>query len=169
MFSVFNARTDYRCTVRIAHLRKEFNQSLFRKSKLDKVAVKNTCLTLQEGKLLALLGQNGAGKSTTMNILAGLTPASNGDALFYGQSVRDNMQEIRKNLGVCPQHDILFNDLTSREHFYLYCGIKNVPYKDIPALMEERLKAVRLWKVADKRAGTYSGGYGLITHPFNIV
>jgi ABC-type multidrug transport system ATPase subunit len=52
---------------------------------------------------LALLGQNGAGKSTSMNILSGLTPATAGDGLIYGHSVRDEMHEIRKFMGICPQ------------------------------------------------------------------
>lgn len=107
---------------------------------------------------LALLGQNGAGKSTTMNILSGLTPASSGDANIYGYSISSQIHIIRKFMGICPQHDILFVDLTAREHIELYAGIKGIPRKDLPRLIESRLKAVRLWKVADQRAGTYSGG-----------
>ncbi|CAG8465050.1 7477_t:CDS:2 [Paraglomus occultum] len=144
--------------LRICNLRKVYRQSWLYKSKLDKVAVRDLCLALKEGKCLALLGQNGAGKSTTMNILSGLTPATSGDALLYGYSVRNEMDSIRKIMGVCPQHDILFNDLTAREHIELYAGIKNVPADEIKKLTEERLAAVRLTKVADKPAGTYSGG-----------
>ena len=61
-------------------------------------------------------------------------------------------------LGVCPQHDILFDDLSAREHIELYAGLKGVPKKYWTELFEERLKAVKLWTVKDVRAGTYSGG-----------
>ncbi|CAG8565940.1 2194_t:CDS:2 [Paraglomus brasilianum] len=105
--------------LRICNLRKVYRQSWLYKSKLDKVAVRDLCLALKEGKCLALLGQNGAGKSTTMNILSGLTPATSGDALLYGYS--------------------------------------NVPADEVRKLTEERLAAVRLTKVADRPAGTYSG------------
>ncbi|KAJ3117495.1 ATP-binding cassette sub- A member 1 [Phlyctochytrium bullatum] len=142
--------------VKIINLRKEYRGNLFGKG--GKVAVKNTCLNLPEGKLLALLGQNGAGKSTTMSILAGLTPATGGDALIYGLSVRTQMGRIRKLLGVCPQHDILFDDLTAKEHIELYAGLKGVPKKYWTELFEERLKAVKLWTVQNVQAGTYSGG-----------
>jgi len=93
-----------------------------------------------------------------MNILSGLTPASGGDAFVYGYSVRTEMAKIRRILGVCPQHDILFTDLTAREHFELYAGLKGLSPTEITTLMEQRLKSVRLWKVRDQRAGTYSGG-----------
>ncbi|CAG8683115.1 18808_t:CDS:2 [Gigaspora rosea] len=148
----------YECTVRICNLSKVYRNSLFIKSILDKVAVNDLCLTLKEGKCLALLGQNGAGKSTSMNILSGLTPATSGDALLYGYSVKNDMNQIRKIMGVCPQHDILFNDLTAKEHIELYAGIKNIPSIEIAKLVEERLAAVRLTKVANKPAGSYSGG-----------
>jgi ABC-type multidrug transport system ATPase subunit len=52
--------------------------------------------------------------------------------------------------------------LTAREHIELYAGLKGVPKEQWAKLIETRLKAVRLWKVADKRAGTYSGGLALI-------
>ncbi|KAJ3413316.1 ATP-binding cassette sub- A member 1 [Chytridiales sp. JEL 0842] len=144
--------------VRIVNLRKVYWKYFLRKSDLDKVAVRSSCMTLPEGKLLALLGQNGAGKSTTMSILAGLTPATSGDALIYGLSVRSQMANIRTLLGVCPQHDILFDDLTAKEHIELYAGLKGVPHAHQAELFEERLKAVKLWTVQNVRAGTYSGG-----------
>ncbi|KAI8620644.1 hypothetical protein BC830DRAFT_1058977 [Chytriomyces sp. MP71] len=144
--------------IKIVKLRKTYRKSVFYKSTSDKHAVRNSSFTLAEGKLLALLGQNGAGKSTTMSMLAGLTPASGGDALIYGLSVRNQMGQIRRMLGVCPQHDILFEDLTAHEHIELYAGLKGVPRAAWSALLEERLKAVKLWTVRDVRAGTYSGG-----------
>ncbi|KAJ3401842.1 ATP-binding cassette sub- A member 1 [Chytriomyces hyalinus] len=144
--------------IKIVKHRKTYRKSMFYKSVQDKHAVRNSSFTLTEGKLLALLGQNGAGKSTTMSMLAGLTPPSGGDALIYGLSVRSQMSQIRRMLGVCPQHDILFEDLTAREHIELYAGLKGVPAAEWAVLFEERLKAVKLWTVKDVRAGTYSGG-----------
>ncbi|KAI8053322.1 hypothetical protein BDF22DRAFT_683893 [Syncephalis plumigaleata] len=144
--------------IRVLGLRKLYHNSLFRRSSKDKVAVQNLSLALREGELFALLGQNGAGKSTTMNILSGLTPPTRGDAYVYGFSVRHQMSQIRRILGVCPQHDLLFNDLSAVEHIALYAGLKGVPNADIHALTEERLQAVRLWEVRHKPARTYSGG-----------
>lgn len=68
------------------------------------------------------------------------------------------MPRIRKIMGVCPQHDILFDDLTATEHIHLYAGLKGVPRDQWAALEEDRLRQVRLWNVKDQRAGTYSGG-----------
>ncbi|KAG9305342.1 hypothetical protein G9A89_007837 [Geosiphon pyriformis] len=144
--------------LRIGNLRKIFRKSLLSHSKLDKVAVNDLCLTLKESKCLALLGQNGAGKTTTINILSGLLPATSGDAFLYGLSVKEDMNEIRNMMGVCPQHDLLFDVLTAREHIELYARIKMVPAKYIKKLTEERLAAVRLISVADKPISTYSGG-----------
>lgn len=61
-------------------------------------------------------------------------------------------------MGVCPQHDILFPDLTAIEHIELYAGLKGVDKKDWAKLAEDRLKCVRLWNVRNARSGTYSGG-----------
>jgi len=144
--------------IKIAHLRKVYHESVWRSSPLDKIAVKDTCMALQEGKLLALLGQNGAGKSTTISILSGLTPPSSGDALIHGFSVVHQMHRIRRIMGICPQHDILFDDLTAKEHIELYAGLKGVMKADWEKLTRERLEAVKLWDVRDARACTYSGG-----------
>ncbi|KAL2914225.1 hypothetical protein HK105_206322 [Polyrhizophydium stewartii] len=149
---------EYFPALKIVNLRKVYRKSPLYVSKHDKVAVRNSCFTVEEGTLLALLGQNGAGKSTTISVLSGLTPATSGDALIYDLSVRYNIQRIRRIMGICPQHDILFDDLTAREHIELYAGLKGVPHEQLKTLIEERLYAVRLHTVADVRAGTYSGG-----------
>ncbi|KAI8919679.1 P-loop containing nucleoside triphosphate hydrolase protein [Entophlyctis helioformis] len=148
---------SYFPALKILNLRKVYKNGIF-PSKNDKVAVRGSAFTVEEGKLLALLGQNGAGKSTSISMLSGLTPSSSGDALIYNLSVRNQSQRIRKIMGICPQHDILFDDLTAREHIQLYAGLKGVPASQWEPLIQERLQAVRLLTVADVRAGTYSGG-----------
>jgi len=91
-------------------------------------------------------------------MLCGFAKPTSGEAFIFGRSIRTDMEEIRSFMGVCPQHDILFADLTAEEHLRLYAGIKNVPFRLIPQLSEDRLGAVRLLGVKNKRAGTFSGG-----------
>ncbi|KAI8833374.1 hypothetical protein BC829DRAFT_426391 [Chytridium lagenaria] len=121
--------------MRIVNIRKVYSNSAFRKTKIDKVAVKSLCMTMRKGNLLALLGQNGAGKSTTMNILSGLTRSTAGDAHIFGYSVS-----------------------TQIEHILLYAGLKGIAWNDIAKLVDERLESVKLSKVRDNKAATYSGG-----------
>ena len=83
----------------------------------DRVAVDKLNMNLYQGHVTVLLGHNGAGKTTTISMLVGLIPPSAGNAFFPGGlSIMDDMHEIRQNLGVCPQHDILFPELTTMQH-----------------------------------------------------
>ena len=68
------------------------------------------------------------------------------------------MHQILTLMGVCPQHDILFPDLTPSEHIQLYARLKAVKPSLIPSLIHDRLQSVRLFKVKDQRVGTFSGG-----------
>ncbi len=136
--------------IQIVHLRKEFKK---------KSCVKGICLALPEGELFALLGQNGAGKTTTMNMLCGLATPTSGDALVLGNSIRSQMDLIRKQMGVCPQYDTLFQEMTAEQHILLFAGLKGVDRSHWNALVEERLKAVRLYDVKDDKVSTFSGGY----------
>ena len=54
-----------------------------------------------------IAGHNGAGKTTTIAMLTGLIPSDGGSATVEGLSINTDMEEIRQNLGVCPQHDIV--------------------------------------------------------------
>lgn len=79
-----------------------------------------------KGQITALLGHNGAGKTTTISILTGLFPPSDGRALINGLSVVEDIDIIRTNLGICPQHNVLFDRLTVSEHLYFFSLLKVV-------------------------------------------
>ena len=77
-----------------------------------------------EGQIFALLGHNGAGKSTTISMLTGLIKRSKGKAICYGIDVFENMDRVREFMGICPQHDVLFDLLTPREHLDIFYDFK---------------------------------------------
>ena len=79
----------------------------------NKTAVGGTNLTMYNGQIFALLGHNGAGKTTTISMLTGLIEPNEGCAEVFGIDIFNNMDEMRKILGVCPQHDVLFEFLTA--------------------------------------------------------
>ena len=89
-------------------------------------AINGINLTIYEGQITAILGHNGAGKTTLFNILTGLTAPTSGTAYIFGYDVRDpnDMDEIRRMTGVCPQHDILFDNLTPKEHLEFFAAVK---------------------------------------------
>ncbi|CAN0224913.1 unnamed protein product, partial [Ascophyllum nodosum] len=86
----------------------------------SKLAVDKLDLTMYSGQITALLGHNGAGKTTTIGMITGMIPVSSGCAVVAGCDVIHDMANIRRTLGVCPQHDILYPDLTVREHLHMY-------------------------------------------------
>jgi len=64
-------------------------------------------------------------------MLTGMIPVTSGAAFVAGRDVNGDMANIRSTLGVCPQHDILYPDLTVREHLRMYAVLKGVPGKDL--------------------------------------
>lgn len=64
-------------------------------------------------------------------MLTGMTPATAGNAFVAGRDAIGDMTNIRKSLGVCPQHDILYPNLTVREHLRLYAVLKGVPHAQL--------------------------------------
>eukprot|EP01027_Heterolobosea_sp_BB2_P007024 GEZU01010510.1.p1 GENE.GEZU01010510.1~~GEZU01010510.1.p1 ORF type:complete len:865 (+),score=220.98 GEZU01010510.1:155-2749(+) len=143
--------------LRIVNLRKQF-RSLTLKGFKTVRAVRGLNLCVDQSTCLALLGHNGAGKTTTISILVGMLTPSHGDAFIFGKSVRYDMDEIRKAIGVCPQHDILWDDLTAREHLQIFAEFKGIPRKHIKDEIDKRLRDVNLYEVGNKTVGTFSGG-----------
>ncbi|XP_054978094.1 glucosylceramide transporter ABCA12 [Sorex araneus] len=126
----------------------------------SKIAVDNLNLNFYEGHITSLLGPNGAGKTTTISMLTGLFEASAGNIFVYGKDIKTDLNTVRKSMGVCMQHDVLFSYLTTKEHLLLYGTIK-VPHWTKKQLHEEvkrTLKDTGLYSHRHKRVGTLSGG-----------
>jgi ABC-type Na+ transport system ATPase subunit NatA len=87
-----------------------------------------------------------AGKSTTINVLTGVLPPTGGDAVVSGYSLTSpgGLDQIRRTMGVCPQFDVLWNELTGREHLQLFGSIKGLKDKAaVTTQASELLKEVR--------------------------
>ena len=72
-----------------------------------------------------------------------------GDARFYGLSVWDDLDAIRSVLGVCLQHDVLWGDLTAREHMQLFANLKDIPRQHMKEEIRSLLEEVQLNHVSD--------------------
>lgn len=72
-------------------------------------AVDHLSLNLYESQITSFLGHNGAGKTTTMSLLTGLFPSTSGTAYIYGNDIHKDMDKIRRSLGLCPQHNVLYS------------------------------------------------------------
>uniref|UniRef100_A0A8C9VRZ7 ABC transporter domain-containing protein n=1 Tax=Scleropages formosus TaxID=113540 RepID=A0A8C9VRZ7_SCLFO len=123
-----------------------------------KVAVDGLSVDFYQDQITSFLGHNGAGKTTTMSILTGLFPPTSGTAFINGKDIRSDMDAIRKQLGMCPQHNVLYNDLTVEEHIYFYARLKGRGSGDVKAEMEQMIKDVGLPHKRKDLAKNLSGG-----------
>ncbi|KAJ0240334.1 ABC transporter A family member 7 [Hirschfeldia incana] len=125
-----------------------------------KLAVRGLSLAVPSGECFGMLGPNGAGKSSFINVMTGLLKPTSGTALVRGLDICNDMDRVYTSMGVCPQHDLLWETLTGREHLLFYGRLKNLKGFELKQAVEESLKSVNLFHggVADKPAGKYSGG-----------
>ena len=119
-------------------------------------------LDLYENTVLSLLGQNGSGKTTLMSMLTGLIPASAGCAYFTfeGSSFRldRDLNHIRRNIGFCLQHDVLWPELSVLEHLKLFAAVKGVSSERILVEAKEWIDRVGLDKKSNAAVAELSGG-----------
>lgn len=109
------------------------------------------------GGITALLGHNGAGKSTTISMLVGLITPTSGDAFIEGKSILSDIDEIRKSIGICPQMDLLFPTLSAKEHLELVGKLRTGSNNDLSEEIITTLANIGL-PTNDQQAGTFSGG-----------
>ncbi|QQQ28999.1 ABC transporter ATP-binding protein [Chryseobacterium indoltheticum] len=121
------------------------------------IALKSLDLEIQEGEIFALLGQNGAGKSTTINILLGLIKATSGNAFINNISVKDHPEKIKKHLAYIPETVLLYPNLTGIENLDFFSKIAGFNYNKNE--LSELLKRTGLQEIAhEKPLGGYSKG-----------
>ncbi|XP_033473300.2 uncharacterized protein abca12 [Epinephelus lanceolatus] len=126
----------------------------------DRVAIENLNVAFYEGHVTSLLGHNGAGKTTTMSLLTGLFAPSSGSIEVYGRDMQSNIEDIRRELGVCMQYDVLFDHMTAKEHLLLYGQIKapHWSHKELREQVRTILEETGMYVHRHKRVGTLSGG-----------
>jgi ABC-2 type transport system ATP-binding protein len=122
------------------------------------VAVDDLTLEIKQGEAFGLLGPNGAGKTTTIRVFNTLLPVQQGRVEVFGMDVRKHPMDVRYNLGYLPQQLSIEAALTGRQNVMWFARLYDVPRRERPARVEEALAAMDLLDVADRPAGTYSGG-----------
>ncbi|KAM9449520.1 phospholipid-transporting ATPase ABCA1 isoform 1-T2 [Clarias gariepinus] len=123
-----------------------------------KLAVDKLSLDFYQDQITSFLGHNGAGKTTTMSILTGLFSPTSGTAYVNGFDIRKDMDSIRKTLGMCPQHNVLFNELTVEEHIYFYGRLKGRSSEEVKQEIDQMIKDVGLPHKRKDLAKNLSGG-----------
>ncbi|XP_036067424.1 phospholipid-transporting ATPase ABCA1 isoform X3 [Oryzias melastigma] len=123
-----------------------------------KLAVNHLNLKFFEGQITSFLGHNGAGKTTTISVLTGLFPPTSGTVYIKGLDIRYDMDIIRNTLGVCPQHNVLFDILTVEEHVWFYGCLKGLSEEKVKAELDTLLEDVGLLHKRHEQTRNLSGG-----------
>ncbi|XP_015178503.1 PREDICTED: ATP-binding cassette sub-family A member 1-like [Polistes dominula] len=109
--------------IQIRGLKKVYNTGLLRKSLVH--ALKGVSIDFYKGQITALLGHNGAGKTTLMSIITGVTAETEGKIFINGKNLKNHLSEIRNDLGLCPQENIVFPDLNVFQQIEFFGLLKN--------------------------------------------
>lgn len=117
----------------------------------DFVAVDHVSFRIAKGEIFGFLGSNGSGKSTTMKMLTGLLPASEGVAKLFGQPLKADDIETRKRVGYMSQAFSLYGELTVRQNLRLHARLFGLPAADIDGRVGEMLAEYDLAEFADQR------------------
>ena len=125
----------------------------------DVVAVDGVDLEIRSGELFALLGVNGAGKTTMVKMLSCLTRPTEGDATVGGYSVVREPEMVKRLIGVSPQETAVAPNLSVKENLELICGIHGFGKEKTQATISELAEAFDLGEVLKRKAGKLSGGW----------
>ena len=127
--------------------------------KFDKIlAVDNVSLDIKEGEVFGLLGQNGAGKTTIIHMLATLLKPTSGTAQINGYDIVKNSSKVRKNIGIVFQAPSSDDMLTGFENLKIHSYLYGVPAELRVKRINELLKLVGLYERKDDIVKKYSGG-----------
>lgn len=119
----------------------------------EHVAVDGLTFSVKENECVALIGPNGSGKTTTLNMLAGLLTPTSGEVVFMGKQGID-----KQKIGYLPQYPTFFSWMTAKEYLYFAGKLSHVPSKKLKSQVDDMLEFVGLQEVKNKRIRGFSGG-----------
>lgn len=131
--------------------------SLVKKYK-EHTAVDGISFSVREGELFAFLGENGAGKSTTINMLTTILQKTAGSAQICGYELSHEDDEIRKRIGIVFQNSVLDGTLTVKENLYTRGAYYGLGKKEMKLKMEEFEQYFEMSEIWDRRYDKLSGG-----------
>jgi len=135
--------------VEIVHLVKRFGNF---------TAVDDLSLRVQPGEIFGLLGPNGSGKTTTVNILSGLSKPTGGQVRVMGYDLRSQTRQVRQVLGTVHQETALYEELSAWRNLDFHADLFGLPRPLKKARIEKMLELVQLSDRKDARVSTFSGG-----------
>jgi ABC-2 type transport system ATP-binding protein len=140
------------------------NETVIRTNKLTKrfgdfVAVDEITFDVHKGEIFGFLGANGAGKTTAMRMLCGLSIPTSGEAMVAGFDVFKEPEEIKKNIGYMSQKFSLYEDLTVKENIEFYGGIYGLTKKQIKDESADLVDRLGLHDEADKLVSSLPLGW----------
>lgn len=124
----------------------------------DKLALDGLSFDIAEGQVVGLLGLNGAGKSTTMNILTGYISATGGAVTIDGYDISANPKQAKRITGYLPEQPAFYPEMKVRDHLDFICGLKGVN-KDRRAHIAELCRLVGLTDMQGRMVRNLSKGY----------
>ena len=136
--------------IEIQHLTKKFGNI---------VALNDLNFTVKKGEILGFLGPNGAGNSTTMNILTGYLPSTSGTVKVDGFDIMENPKEVKKKIGYLPELPPVYGDMTVGEYLTFIANLKNVPLKGRKTKLDDIMYLVKIGDKKGRLIRNLSKGY----------
>lgn len=136
-------------TLEIKNLTKKFG---------DFIAVDNMSLSIKEGEIFGFLGSNGAGKSTTINMIAGLLRSNEGEISILEKNIKKHSRFAKTNIGIVPQDIAIYEELTAYENVKFFAGLYGLRGAELKARVEEALQFVGLSDKHKSYPKNFSGG-----------
>ena len=121
-------------------------------------AITDISMSVKSGEIFALVGPNGAGKTTLINCVLGLYRLSSGTAKIGGFDILREQDQVYRHIGICPQNEILWPDLTPEEHLLFFCRLKGIDPKQEKEAVRLCLERMELLPERKKLAKELSGG-----------
>ncbi len=122
------------------------------------LAVRDISFCLQPGQVVGYLGANGSGKSTTVKMLTGLLEPSDGQVVYNGQNIRNNLTAYRKRLGYVPEEANLYPYLSGEEYLDMVATLRAMPKPHKSKIISSLLHLFSLWPHRHVTMGSYSKG-----------